>query len=149
MKRITLEESENYQKYIRSPHSGEPAYFAVGKDEKGWDEVFYFTKHNKIDNNSEEGSEYIYVLKNEYMPGILKIGYTYNDPAIRANQLYKTGVPTEFEVVFSVKCFNGMRIERYVHSKLKDSRVNAGREFFKVDLDEAVKIIEESKIKFG
>ena len=37
---------------------------------------------------------WVYILTNEAMPGLVKIGYTMNDPAIRAEELSSdTGVP--------------------------------------------------------
>ena len=47
----------------------------------------------------------IYVLANESMPGILKVGYTMRDAATRAWELYigkdgtGTGVPGPFDVI--------------------------------------------------
>ena len=48
-----------------------------------------------------EGKEgWIFVLGNEAMPGLVKIGYTMKDPTIRAEDLSKeTGIPT-FVVVY-------------------------------------------------
>jgi hypothetical protein len=77
------------------------------------------------------------------MPEMVKIGYTKNNPVERANQLSKsTGVPTPFNVVYSYSCFNGERIEKAVHKHFRKKRVNNQREFFYVDVDEAIKIIE-------
>jgi hypothetical protein len=147
MKRITLEESQNYQVYVRTPLSPPPHYYTI-EVVNGWENVKYYTNHSKT-NNSEEGSEYVYVLKNEYMPGIFKIGYTYNDPSLRANQLFKTGVPTEFEVAYSIKCLNGMRIERASHECLKQYRIRNDREFFKVDLETIIQTLEKMKENYG
>jgi hypothetical protein len=147
MRRITVNESLNLQVWKKTPLSPPPDYYTITTDGE-WEEVKYFTKHSKTDSNVE-GSEYVYILKNECMPGLLKIGYTYNDPSIRANQLFKTGVPTEFEVCYTLKCFNGMRIERAAHDRLKEFRVRSDREFFKVDLEKAISILKEEKENFG
>ncbi len=148
MKKITVEEAKNLQLYKRTPLSPDPNFYTVSIDDDGWEKVEYYTNHSKIDGNSE-GSEYVYVLKNEFMPGLLKIGYTYNDPSLRANQLFKTGVPGEFEIVHTSRCFNGMRVEKAVHEALKRFRVRKDREFFKVDLEKAIHIINEMKEKYG
>ena len=149
MKKITVEEAENLQPYERTPLSPNPPFYTVEQDENsGWDKVRYFTNHSRVDKNSE-GSEYVYILKNEFMPGLLKIGYTYNDPLQRANQLFKTGVPGEFEVIYTARCFNGMRVERAVHSALEQFRVRKDREFFKIDLPQAIQVIEEMREKYG
>jgi hypothetical protein len=77
------------------------------------------------------------------MPETVKIGYTKNDPVERANQLSKsTGVPTPFNVVYSYSCFNGERIEKAVHKHFRKKRVNSQREFFYINADEAIKVIE-------
>jgi type VI protein secretion system component Hcp len=52
-------------------------------------------------------------------------------------------VPTPFNVVYSYCCFNGERIEKAVHKHLRKKRVNSQREFFYVELDEAIKAIED------
>ena len=150
MKRISLEEAENYQPYKRTPLSGDPDFYAIEVDKDGWENTYYYTKHNRVHSDLEnEGSEYVYVLKNEYMPGLLKIGYTYNTPESRAVQLFKTGVPDMFKVVYRCKCFNGMRIERAVHQQLKKYRIREDREFFKVKLEEAIQTIEQMKEQYG
>jgi hypothetical protein len=148
MKKIEVSEAKNLQPYERTPLSPSPPYYTIQVDDDGWEKVNYYTNHQKVDGNSE-GSEYIYILRNESMPGLFKIGYTYNDPTQRASQLFKTGVPTEFEIVHVFKCFNGMRIERAIHEKLKSFRVNKNREFFNVELDVASKVSEQMKEKYG
>jgi hypothetical protein len=120
MKRISLEEAKNYQPYKRTPLSGDPDFYAIEVDKDGWENTYYYTKHNRVHSDLDyDGSEYVYVLENEYMPGLLKIGYTYNTPESRAVQLFKTGVPDMFKVVYRCKCFNGMRVERAVHPTVK------------------------------
>jgi len=148
MKRIEIHEAENLQPYERTPLSPNPPYYTIHHDDDGWEQVKYYTNHQKTDKNSE-GSEYIYILKNEFMPGLFKIGYTYNDPTQRASQLFKTGVPTEFEIVYVIKCFNGMRVEKAIHEELKSFRVNRNREFFNVELDIAIEITQRMKEKYG
>lgn len=149
MKRISLEEAKNLQPYTRTPLSGDPEFYTIHLDEEGWEVTTYYTKHNKIISNDEVGSQYVYVLGNDYMPGILKIGYTYNDPGVRAQQLFKTGVPDTFKVLYAGKCFNGMRVERAVHEKLKLKRIRGDREFFKIRFEEAKNIIDEMIEKYG
>ena len=46
-------------------------------------------------------TEYVYCLSNSsFCPNILKVGWTRNNPAYRANQLYTTGIPTPFKIEF-------------------------------------------------
>jgi hypothetical protein len=149
MKKISLDEAKNYQAYYRTPTSPDPAFYTVEVDQDGWETMTYYSKHNKINTDGIEGSEWVYVLSNDYMPGIFKIGFTYNAPEERAAQLFKTGTPDEFKIAYRCKCFNGMRIERAVHSKLKKQRIRMDREFFRVNLDDAIRTIEEMKTQFG
>ncbi len=150
MKRISLEEAKNLQPYIRTPLSKDPDFFTVETSEDGWDDIKYYTSHNKININGGEGSEYVYVLENKYMPGLLKIGYTYNDPQIRASQISKsTGVPGGFVVIHSQKCFNGLRVEKAVHEKLKEYRITSNKEFFQVEISFVKEVIKSKIEEYG
>lgn len=143
MKHITNEEAQNYVPYERTPLSPEPAFYSIFQDNDGWDIVKYFTSRFRQSVNGNNGDQSVYILESTSMPEMIKIGYTKNDPGERANQLSKsTGVPTPFNVVYSYSCFNGERIEKAVHKHFRKQRVNSQREFFYVDVDEAVKIIE-------
>ena len=77
---------------------------------------------------------HVYLLKNESMPGLYKIGYTTQDVDSRVDQLSKsTGVPTDFECIYAAnfdwftRPFN---IEQMVHKKLSERRVS-NKEFFR------------------
>lgn len=143
MTRISNEEAKNYVPYERTPLSPQPAYFSIFIDSDGWDEVKYYTNRFKQSVNGNNGDQHVYILESLSMPEMVKIGYTKNDPIERANQLSKsTGVPTPFNVIYSYSCFNGERIEKAVHKHFRKKRVNSQREFFYVNVDEAIKIIE-------
>ncbi len=88
---------------------------------------------------------FVYVLTNEFMPGIVKIGYTNRSPEERAWELYvkRTGVPGKFQVAFSLKCRDAKALERKVHVKLATHRVNAHREYFRVDVGHAISVIND------
>jgi len=140
---ITNEEAQNYVPYERTPLSPEPAFYSIFQDNDGWDIVKYFTSRFRQSVNGNNGDQSVYILESTSMPEMVKIGYTKNNPEERANQLSKsTGVPTPFNVVYSYSCFNGERIEKAVHKHFRKQRVSSQREFFYVDVDEAVKIIE-------
>ena len=76
---------------------------------------------------------YVYVLVNDAMPGLVKIGRTSRDVDVRASELWQTGVPTKFDVYTKVRTCNCSQLEAYVHSDLRKHRVHKCREFFKVD----------------
>jgi hypothetical protein len=143
MKRISNEEAQNYVPYERTPLSPPPTYFSVFKDSEGWEEIKYYSNRFRQSVSGSNGDQHVYVLESISMPEMVKIGYTKNDPTERANTLSKsTGVPTPFNVVYSYSCFNGERIEKAVHKHFRKQRVNNQREFFYVNVDEAIKVIE-------
>ena len=80
---------------------------------------------------------YVYILTNEAMPGLVKIGKTTRDPASRALELHQTGVPFPFTVALSVFAPDCHELERAVHADLNDCRVRPDREFFRCDFHTA------------
>lgn len=81
---------------------------------------------------------YVYVLSNESMPGVVKIGRTKRAVSSRANELYQTGVPTPFCVVGAVETPNCAELERMAHDSLQSYRVSSSREFFRIGADRAI-----------
>lgn len=73
------------------------------------------------------------------MPGILKIGYTMKDPAIRAQELNTTGVPHPYNVDYEILVDNPYTLEQNVHSTLKNFKEN--KEWFRVDIGKAIDAI--------
>lgn len=62
---------------------------------------------------------HIYILKNNFIPNLVKIGYTQRDPQTRRDELSSfTGVPGRFEVVFSWQVSQADEIERKLFSEL-------------------------------
>lgn len=88
-------------------------------------------------------SGYVYIFINESMPGLIKIGKTKRDCRSRARELYKTGIPTPFQVAFEIYCDDYDLIERKIHSELSDFRVNPNREFFRFPLDKAISLLQQ------
>jgi hypothetical protein len=77
-------------------------------------------------------SGYLYVLGNDAMPGIIKIGKTRRTPADRARELsVSTGVPLPFKVLISARFENEGAAERECHKAFASSRVSTAREFFR------------------
>jgi hypothetical protein len=75
---------------------------------------------------------FVYVLRNESMPGIYKVGMTQGSPRKRADELSSsTSVPTAFEVVCYVEVDDCQAAERWAHERLKEFRVASNREFFR------------------
>lgn len=80
---------------------------------------------------------FIYALGNDAMPGIYKIGHTGEHPKLRAQSLSSpSGCPKPFVLLAYFGCERPMFVERDIHEKFKEFRVNREREFFQLDLIE-------------
>ena len=84
---------------------------------------------------------FVYVLTNRGMPGLVKIGFTESLPEDRAKKLYTTGVPTGFEVAFRVTTSRPRDVEAKVHDLLEKHRFDGAREFFHVDVQQAIEAV--------
>lgn len=85
---------------------------------------------------------YIYVLSNEHMPGLVKVGFTCDTVELRARQIFTTGVPSPFLVEYFKLTDDVEIIERSAHAALAN-RVSPNREFFKASIDEVVSVIDK------
>lgn len=98
--------------------------------------------------NEEYG--YVYVLKNDYMPGLVKIGMTVRDDyRDRLNDLYTTGVPVPFKAVHAskVRKEDTRRIEQALHVAFAPDRVNPRREFFHMDAERVIAMLNIIEIE--
>ena len=87
----------------------------------------------------------VYLLTNPVMPGLVKIGMTtQEDIDKRMKELYTTGVPVPFECQFACKVKKGdcAKIEKALHTAFAPQRINANREFFRIQVEQAKAILE-------
>lgn len=87
----------------------------------------------------------VYVLSNEAMPGLLKIGRTgQTSPLRRMGELYTTGVPLPFEceLAMAVDDDQALQVETALHRAFDPYRVNPKREFFRMNLEQAAAILK-------
>ena len=91
-------------------------------------------------------SGYIYILTNPSLAEThLKIGRTSRHPDQRAAEISgSTGVPTPFEVAWFGETVDCILAEAIVHEQLSDFRTNTSREFFELELDEAIRVAERA-----
>ncbi len=82
---------------------------------------------------------FIYVLSNESIPGLLKIGFTTRSVEERAEELYTTGVPTKFKIEFKLKVTDPGIWERKVHEHLSDFKES--KEWFRIPVQDAIQKI--------
>lgn len=86
---------------------------------------------------------WVYVLSNQSMPELVKVGCTSKDPKGRAKELSnETGVPSPFIVEYSALTSDYKAIEKKVHQILREKRYNPNREFFSCSVEEAVIFIK-------
>jgi len=92
-------------------------------------------------------AQIVYVLTNSEMPGLVKIGITNGDVAIRVKQLDNTSVPVQFECFYAAEVVDAAKVERAIHEAFDDHRVRKSREFFRLSPDKPKAIIELLCIK--
>lgn len=150
-KRLTDDEAKDLIKvtedYTDSPSIGftlTPSTDTKYPAEEGWDSVTYYTGRSKtLQFEPGTNKQYVYILSNPTMPGLVKIGYTKNDPGKRAKQINaSTGVAWDFDVEWAYSCYNGFDLEQEVHQYLEKFRLNKNREFFQISVDEAKSVVE-------
>ncbi len=91
----------------------------------------------------------IYVLVNEAMPGLVKVGMTTSDDvSLRVAQISAaTGVPLPFECYFAAEVKDAARTERLLHQLFSENRVNPKREFFRVEPERVILAISIGDFK--
>ena len=143
MKYVTPEESQYYIKLSPDKMRKATAFTLIPED-NGWENVYYLTDAFMDASGAVRQLEYIYVLINKSMPGMVKIGMTTNTPDQRAREISKaTGVPTPWICVYFFKCYRSDLLEKEIHDYLSEYRVNTHREMFSIDSYTAQQIIEQ------
>ena len=84
----------------------------------------------------------VYVLTNPAMPGIVKIGKTTRGMGARLNELYSTGVPLPFECAYAARVDDESKVERAFHQAFGPYRINTRREFFNIEPEQAIALLE-------
>lgn len=85
---------------------------------------------------------WVYVISNQAMNGLVKVGYSTKDPELRAEELNHTGSPHPYVVEYEVLLENPYQIEQKVHKLLKD--VHEGKEWFRCSIEEAIAAIYQT-----
>ena len=145
--RITEQESHKYIPCTEDQLGYSASYFTLTPIEDGWEKVTYYTNRlrNIVIPKGVTGCQYIYVLTNDTMPGLCKVGFTKNKPSDRVKQINAaTGVAEDFTVEYEYPCFNAHDLEKEIHIYLESQglRVNKKKEFFNITVEQAVSVIE-------
>ena len=92
-----------------------------------------------------DGSQgYVYILESPSQPGICKIGSTGRTPEERCREINRaTGVLVNYRVTSAFPCKGPETIEKEVHRKLTECRVNPQKEGFYISREEAEKVIQK------
>ena len=93
-----------------------------------------FNTTRQVTSNSHEDSKnagIVYLLINEAMPGLVKIGKTTrNDPQLRMDELYNSGVPVPFKCVLAMRVDDSSSVEFAFHTAFGPQRVNPKTRIF-------------------
>ena len=86
----------------------------------------------------------VYILTNDAMPGIIKIGITEGSVEERMKTLDTTPVPMPFRFHFAIESEKFKEIEKLMHNAFSHFRIRDNREFFKMDAENAVSALKIS-----
>ncbi len=87
-------------------------------------------------------SETIYILTNQVIPDLIKIGRT-NNLERRVKELSShSGIPVPFEVYYACVVGDSVKVENKVQHAFGDHRINPKREFFRINPERVVSILQ-------
>lgn len=87
----------------------------------------------------------VYILTNDVMPGIIKIGITDMDTIEeRIKSLDNTSVPKPFRFHYAIETEKHKEIEKLMHNAFSKFRIRDNREFFEMDAENAVAALKIS-----
>ncbi len=90
----------------------------------------------------------VYILTNESMPEVIKIGVTDNLEQ-RIKQLDNTSVALPFECYYAVEVSDAASIEKKMHQGLSENRIRQNREFFNIAPESAKSLLEIAEVMGG
>ena len=86
---------------------------------------------------------YVYILINEAMPGLVKIGRTTTSVKQRISELNQpAGIPLPFTCYYAARVEDCSKVERKLHEAFGDHRVRDRREFFRLSPHRAQAALE-------
>jgi len=88
---------------------------------------------------------WVYIIVNQAMKNLIKIGYSNKDPLLRAIELESTGTPHKYQVVYDALVREPYIVEQIVHSKLKE--FNESKEWFNCSIRVAIESIRQNSPK--
>lgn len=98
----------------------------------------------QLDEATSRG-QYVYILTNIAYPGYCKIGKAIT-PSKRVKQINGAGTVSEWKLEYALPVTDDYAVEKLVHSELRylrrDSHQGSSREFFEINLKEALKVLK-------
>ena len=91
--------------------------------------------------------EIVYVLTNEAMEGMVKIGRTTTSVEQRIKELDNTSIPLPFQCFYAAEVGNSALVEGKLHRIFSDKRIRANREFFRADANQVREAIQLAELK--
>ena len=89
----------------------------------------------------------LYILTNQSMPGLVKIGLTTTNVEQRMRELDTTGIPLPFECFSAWEVTDAVMAEKALHVAFGDHRIRERREFFRLSPDKPTAILKAFGIK--
>ena len=135
-----VEKYKQLQKYIHNIEQHRQEKLLKDQEEKY--SYSSYSKGNQIElRHVKVESGFVYILSNELMPNIYKVGFTERNPDERANEITsKSGLPKQFKVEKYWRSNDPYIVEQRIHESL--SEFAQGREFFKGDLNQICEFID-------
>jgi len=130
------------EKTIFEKIESNPIRFYLNTLPKG--EIENESKDNMVGRNTG----FIYILENEAMKGLYKIGSSGRESLDkRIKDLNSTNVPFPFKCVFSCEVENYKEVEKSIHAAFSKFRVNPKREFFEIEPEQIIPLLKQLRIK--
>ena len=96
---------------------------------------------------TDNSSQIVYILTNRAMPKLIKIGKTIQqEVGARMKQLYGTGVPLPFDCEFACQVKDATEAEKALHFAFGENRINPNREFFEIEAERVIAILNLLKV---
>ena len=92
-------------------------------------------------------ADIVYVLTNESMPGLVKIGRTTTSIEQRIKQLDTTSVALPFQCFYAAEVADCVFVESKLHIAFAHTRVRLNREFFRIDATQAAAAVQLAALK--
>ena len=92
-------------------------------------------------------AETVYVLTNEAMEGLVKIGRTTTSVEQRIRELDNTSMPLPFQCFYAGEVANSAVVEGKLHRIFADKRIRNNREFFRVDPNQVREAIQLAELR--